>query len=53
MDVKYNWEGHEFDAASGSFYQNGKLYETVRIRSDKIDAKYLTDIKNLYYEKIR
>ena len=53
MDVKYNWDGHEFDAASGSFYKNGKLYETVRIRSDKVSAKYLSAIKKLYHEKIR
>ena len=53
MDVKYNWEGHEFDAARGSFYQNGKLYEVVRIRSNKMDADYLAKIRKLYLEKIR
>lgn len=53
MDVKYNWEGHEFDAASGSFYKDGKLFEVVRIRSDKNDAEYLGQIRKLYLEKIR
>lgn len=53
MDVKYNWEGHEFDAARGSFYGDGKLYEVVRIRSNKIDADYLTAIRKLYLAKIR
>lgn len=53
MDVKYNWEGHEFDAASASYYKNGKLYEAVRIRSDKMDLDYLTSIKKLYADKIR
>lgn len=53
MDVKYNWDGHEFDAASSSFYSNGKLYETVRIRSDQMDLDYLTKIKKLYTDKIR
>lgn len=53
MDVKYNWEGHEFDAAAGSFYNDGKLYEVVRIRSNKIDAEYLAAIRKLYLEKIR
>lgn len=53
MDVKYNWEGHEFDAASASFYKDGKLYEAVRIRSDKIDVEYLKQIKKLYADKIR
>lgn len=53
MDVKYNWEGHEFDAASASFYKDGKLYEIVRIRSNKMDAEYLTNIKKLFAEKIR
>lgn len=53
MDVKYNWEGHEFDAARGSFYENGKLYEVVRIRSNKMDADYLAKIRKLYLEKIR
>ncbi|MBN2637145.1 MAG: hypothetical protein JXR61_12815 [Prolixibacteraceae bacterium] len=53
MDVKYNWEGHEFDAARASFYSNGKLYEVVRIRSNKMDLEYLESIQKLYAEKIR
>jgi hypothetical protein len=53
MDVKYNWEGHEFDAAAASFYKDGKLYEVVRIRSNTIEADYLAAIRNLYLEKIR
>lgn len=53
MDVKYNWEGHEFDAARGSFYKDGKLYEVVRIRSDKLDADYLSKIRKLYLDKIK
>ncbi|WP_346855152.1 hypothetical protein [uncultured Draconibacterium sp.] len=53
MDVKYNWDGHEFDAASASFYKEGKLYEVVRIRSDKMDVDYLSSIKKLYADKIR
>ena len=52
MDVKYNWEGHEFDAARGSFYKDGKLSESIRILSNKMDAGYLTAIRNLYIEKI-
>lgn len=53
MDVKYNWLGHEYDAASASFYKDGKLFEAVRILSNKISAKYLGDLRNLYLEKIR
>lgn len=53
MDVKYNWDGHEFDAASASFYKDGVLYEAVRIRSDKMDVDYLNSIKKLYADKIR
>ena len=53
MDVKYNWDGHEFDAASASFYKDGKLYEVVRIRSDKNDLEYLSKIQKLYLDKIR
>jgi len=53
MYVKYNWEGHEFDAAAGSFYNDGKLYEVVRVRSNKIDTEYLTAIRKLFVEKIR
>lgn len=53
MDVKYNWEGHEFDAARASFYKNGKLYEVVRIRSNKMDTNYLAKIRKLYLDKIR
>ncbi len=53
MDVKYNWEGHEFDAASGSFFKNGKLTEFVRVLSSKNDKDYLTNLRNLYLDKIR
>jgi len=53
MDVKYNWEGHEFDAACGSFYKNGKLVEFVRILSNAITKDYLLQIQSLYKEKIR
>ncbi len=52
MDVKYNWEGHEFDAASASFYKDGKLYEVVRVRSDKMDLKYLQEVQKLFENKI-
>ncbi|MCE4566343.1 hypothetical protein INQ51_18630 [Maribellus sp. CM-23] len=53
MDVKYNWEGHEFDAANASVYSNGKLYEAVRIRSDKMDIEYLSAIQKLYEQKMK
>ena len=53
MDVKYNWDGHEFDAASASFYNEGRLYEVVRIRSDQNDEEYLAKIKKLFADKIR
>lgn len=52
MDVKYNWEGHEFDAARASFYKDGKLYEVVRIRSDKMDEDYLKEIQKLFESKM-
>lgn len=52
MDVKYNWEGHEFDAASASFYKDGKLYEVIRIRSDKMDVNYLEQIQKLFSSKM-
>ncbi|MDX8341347.1 hypothetical protein SLH46_19265 [Draconibacterium sp. IB214405] len=52
MDVKYNWDGHEFDAASASFYIDGTLYEAVRIFSDKMDLEYLAAIKKLYADKM-
>lgn len=51
--VKYNWAGSEFDAASGSFFYNGKLHEFVRIYSHKLSKEYLTDIRTLYLEKIK
>ena len=53
MDVKYNWDGHEFDAATASFYNKGILHEAVRIRSDQMDLEYLSKIKKLYADKIR
>lgn len=52
MDVKYNWDGHEFDAASGSFFKDGKLTEFVRILSSKNDEEYLSGLRNLYHDKI-
>jgi hypothetical protein len=53
MDVKYNWDGHEFDAATASFYNKGILHEVVRIRSNQMDLEYLSKIKKLYADKIR
>ena len=50
--VKYNWMGSKFDAASGSFYAEGKLHEFVRIYSSKLDTGYLQDIRALYLEKM-
>lgn len=52
MDVKYNWDGREFDVASAAFYEKGKLLELVRIYSDKIDVDYLEAIRKLYEKKI-
>lgn len=53
MDVKYNWMGPEFDAASCSIYMNGKLTELVRILSHKTNAGYLSEIRALYLDKIK
>jgi hypothetical protein len=53
MDVKYNWDGHEFDAARGSFYNEGKLCEVIRIRSDKMNLEYLSGIQKLFVDKMR
>lgn len=53
MDVKYNWDGHEFDAAIGSFYSKGRLHEVVRILSNKNDLEYLSAIRKLYLAKIK
>lgn len=50
--VKYNWFGSKFDAAYGSFFHEGKLYEFVRVYSSKLDADYLQDIRNIYLEKL-
>lgn len=53
MDVKYNWMGPEFDAATGSFYYQGKLLEFIRILSSKNEAEYLDSIRKLYLQKIK
>jgi hypothetical protein len=50
--VKYNWFGSKFDAAYGSFYYETRLYEFVRIYSNKLDTDYLQDIRSLYLEKL-
>ncbi|MFZ5429670.1 MAG: hypothetical protein ACOZDD_05515 [Bacteroidota bacterium] len=50
--VKYNWFGSKFDAAYGSFYHDTRLYEFVRIYSNKLDTDYLQDIRSLYLEKL-
>jgi hypothetical protein len=51
--VRYNWEGSEFDAAYGSFYYEGRLREMIRIYSHKLNEKYLADLRSLYVEKIK
>jgi hypothetical protein len=51
-EVKYNWFGSKFDAAYGSFYHDTRLYEFVRIYSNKLDTDYLQDIRSLYLEKL-
>jgi hypothetical protein len=50
--VKYNWFGSKFDAAYGSFYHETRLYEFVRIYSNKLDTDYLQEIRGLYLEKM-
>jgi hypothetical protein len=50
--VRYNWFGSKFDAAYGSFYYETRLYEFVRIYSNKLDTDYLQDIRSLYLEKL-
>jgi hypothetical protein len=50
--VKYNWFGSKFDAAYGSFFYEGHLFEFVRVYSSKLDADYLQDIRSLYLEKL-
>ncbi len=50
--AKYNWFGSKFDAAYGSFYYETRLYEFVRIYSNKLDTDYLQDIRSLYLEKL-
>ncbi len=52
MDVKYNWFGSKFDAAYGSFFYDTRLYEFVRVYSNKLDTDYLQDIRSLYLEKL-
>ena len=52
-DVRYNWEGHEFDAAVGSFYQDGKLHEIIRVYSNQLTTEYLQEIRELYLKKIK
>jgi hypothetical protein len=50
--VKYNWMGSKFDTACGSFFSEGRLYEFVRVYSDKLDSGYLQDIRSLYLEEL-
>lgn len=51
--VKYNWEESKFDAAAGSFYNQGKMHEVVRIYSSRIDLDYLQKLRKLYLEKMK
>ncbi len=51
--VEYNWEGHEFDAAVGSFYLEGELHELIRIYSNKLTTEYLQEIRELYLKKMK
>lgn len=52
-EVRYNWEGHEFDAAIGSFFHTSKLHEFVRIYSNQLSVKYLEKIKEMYIHRIK
>ena len=51
--VKYNWLGSKFDAAKGAFYYKGELHEFVRIYSSKVAQGYLSELRELFLEKIR
>jgi len=51
--VKYNWMGSEFDAATGSFFYEGKLHDYIRVFSKKLGKEYLDGIRDLYLEKIK
>jgi hypothetical protein len=50
--VRNNWFESRFDAAMGYFLTSRKVFEIVRIYSDKLDMKYLEGLKKLYLQKI-
>lgn len=50
--VRNNWFESRFDAAMGYFLTSQKVFEIVRIYSDKLDMKYLEGLKRLYQQKI-
>ncbi|MDA3878834.1 MAG: hypothetical protein PF436_00460 [Prolixibacteraceae bacterium] len=51
--VRNNWFESRFDAAMGYFLTTQKVFEIVRIYSDKLDIKYLEGLKQLYLQKIK
>ncbi|MCL3782316.1 hypothetical protein EMN47_18175 [Prolixibacteraceae bacterium JC049] len=52
-NVRYNWEGSQFDAAIGTIYKDSELKDVVRIYSPKIDEAYLAGLKGKYLERIK
>lgn len=50
--VRNNWFESRFDSAMGYFISSEKIYEVVRIYSDKIDIKYIEGLRKLYLKKI-
>jgi len=53
LNVRYNWESTNFDAADGCFFIRGKLKEMVRIYSKNLTVEYLAALRNLYLVKMK
>jgi hypothetical protein len=50
--VKNNWDLNDFDAAQGTIFRNGRLYDFIRIYSEDFNPDYLESIKKKYLREI-
>jgi hypothetical protein len=52
-NVRNNWEHKLFDAALGTIYRKGCIYDVIRVFSDQIHIETLKLIKEKYYTEFR
>ena len=52
ISIRNNWDFKDFDAAMGSMYYHGELWELIRIFWEKTDIEKLRTLKQKYFNEI-